>query len=326
MSIGQLRLNFKQTAYSILLGALGIILLSASLLVPTTHALTLDLDARDCDNNAVIKCGAASTQELLQKYNSQADVRAIFNQFGISPSEMGRIGSTAVAGIVNRDNQVIVNGEVVATGAMTAGRQNMSGSTAVSAGGTTFYKRAPSVSFQTQRLKAFVVMTGDSRFSFAIIGSCGNPVVATPKPKPQPKPQPTPAPAKPQPKPPAPQPQPQPKPQPAPPAPAPEQNNNQQQSQSQAQQQAAVAVAENNVTINQEKAEQPAPQVVRVEVPPAAVPQPTTVAAAPAPVQELPKTGMEGTSKTLSLAGLTALGTTVAHLLFIRRRARLQEE
>jgi LPXTG-motif cell wall-anchored protein len=328
MSMSHVRLNFKQTGYSILLGTVGVLLLSASFLIPTTQALTLDLDAHDCDDNAVIKCGADSTQELIQKYNNQADVRAIFDSFGISPAEVARIGSTAVAGIVNRDNQVVVNGEVVATGAMTAGRQNMSGSTAISAGGTTFYKRPPSVSFQTQRLKAFVVMTGDGRFAFAILGSCGNPVIATPKqPKPQtqPKPQPTPpAPTQPKPQPQAPTPQPA-------PAPAPQQNNNQQQNnqqsnqQSQEQQQAAIATAENNVTI--EKSEQPAPQVIRVEVPPTSPPQTTTtVAAAPAPaaVQELPKTGMEGTSKTLSVAGLTALGATVAHLLFVRRKSRLE--
>lgn len=313
MSIGQTRLNFKQTTYTILLGAVGIILLSASLLVPTTQALTLDLNARDNDANAVIRNGAASTEELLQKYNNQPDVRALFEHFGITSETMSRIGSTAVAGIVNENNQILVDGKVVATGAMTAGRQNMSGSTAISAGGTTFYKRPPSVSFQTKRLKAFVVMTKNDRFVFAILGSCGNPVTATPKPPETPK---TPPAAKPT------QPKPEvapPTPQPAPPAPAPAPQ--QQQQQSQEQQQAAFAAAEANVTVNQEKVEQPTPQVIRVEVPPTTAPQAVAAAApAPTPTQELPKTGMDNVSTTLGVAGVATLIGTVAHFLLTRRK------
>lgn len=328
MSINRIRQNFKKTSFSIALGTVGLLLLSASFLMPTTQALTLDLDARDCDANAVIQCGASSTEELLQKYNNRADVRAIFNHFGISPAEMGRIGSTAAAGIVSRDGTVTVGGDVVATGAMTAGRQNMSGSSAINAGGTQFFMRSPATSFQTQRLKAFVVMDGNKQFAFAIIASCGNPVKATPK---KPAPKPTPAPVKP-----VSQPKPQPQPKPAPPAPqpAPEQNQTQSQQQSSSSNSTSnssstsSANANASVTINQEKTEQPpAPQppetvVQRVEVP---VPTPAPaaeqpVAAAAAPVQELPKTGMESVGATLGIAGLATLLGTVAHLIYTRRK------
>lgn len=302
---------------SVVLGAISLLLILSSFMVPSTHALTLDLDARDCDDNAVIRCGAASTEGLQQKFNSDASVRAIFNHFGISAAEMGRIGSTAKAGIVHKDGRVTIGDDVVATGAMTAGRQNMGGSTAVKVGGTTFFKRPPSVSFQTNRLKAFVVMNSNDQFAFAIIASCGNPVTAQPKPRPKPQPKPTPpAPTKP-----TPQPKPQPKPQPAPqPAPQPQQN----QSQNQSQQQSATANANASVTVNQPPAPAPQPPTVvekveKVEVPtPVAVEQPV----AAAPVQELPKTGIDDVGTTLGVAGLATLAGTIVHILYSRRKLR----
>jgi outer membrane biosynthesis protein TonB len=63
-----------------------------------------------------------------------------------------------------------------------------------------FYQRPPSVSFQMDALPAFVSMK-DGRFQFAILASCGNAVMATPrvvasKPRPAaPAVQPTPAPS-----------------------------------------------------------------------------------------------------------------------------------
>lgn len=298
---------------SIVLGATSLLLIFSSFMVPSTHALTLDLDARDCDDNAVIRCGAASTEGLLEKYNNDASVRAIFNHFGISAGEMSRIGTTAKSGIVDKDGRVTVGDNVVATGAITAGRQNMSGSTAVNVGGTTFYKRPPSVSFQTNRLKAFVVMDSNNQFAFAIIASCGNPVTAHPKPKPTP-----PAPTKPT-------PQPKIKPQPQPPAPQPAPQPQQNQSQNQSQQQSSTANANASVTVNQPPA--PAPTVVEKQVvEKVAVPAPAPVAAAQpvaaAPVQELPKTGIDDVGTTLGVAGLATLAGTIVHILYSRRKLR----
>lgn len=340
-TIESIAYRFRKVSYSIILAGVGFLLMTASFLTPAANAVTLDLQARDCDSNAVINCGAASTEELLQKYNEKADVRALFNHFGISRQEMRQMGTTAVAGIVTRDGNVTVDGKVVATDAMTAGRQNMSGSTAVSAGGTQFYMRPPSTSFQTQRLKAFVVMTDANananntggasvpgndntntntgkRFAFAIIASCGNPVKATPK---QPKPTPTTTkPEKPkeaQPK--TLQPEKRPEIQKVP---------AQEQQQTQSQQQTATATANANatanVTVTQPEQQKPQPEtktvVERVEVPvPVTVVQ-QPVQSAPAPVEELPKTGMESVSSTLGIAGLATLLGAVAHLIYTRRK------
>jgi hypothetical protein len=173
-----------------------LVLLAANLLNPTAHALSVS-SGRDCDDNAVLRCGALTTNELQQKYHGTG-VIGIFNRFGIASSDISSSGSTAVAGQVTRSGNVLVNGQIVATNAITAGRQNMSGSTKVMAGGVAFYERPPSVSFASSPLAAFVFMN-NGQFSSAIIASCGNPVRATAVVRtvtpPAPTPQPTPPPA-----------------------------------------------------------------------------------------------------------------------------------
>jgi hypothetical protein len=140
-------------------------------------ALTVN-STRDCDNNAVIRCGALTTDELIRKSNAQASARTIFHNFGITNADINTIGSTAVAGSVTSGGSVFVNGKEVAKNAMTAGRQNIAGSQAVTVNNVTFFKRPPRVSFASSSLSAFVVMK-NGRFDFAIIASCGNPVTAT---------------------------------------------------------------------------------------------------------------------------------------------------
>jgi hypothetical protein len=135
--------------------------------------------SRDCSSNAVIQCGALTSSELSQKYGNQASVRTIYHNFGISSSDVNNVDTSAVSGRVTSGGRVIVNGHTVATGAVTAGRENMSGSQAVTANGVTFYTRPTSISFASNSLPAFVVMK-NGVFDYAIISSCGNPVKATP--------------------------------------------------------------------------------------------------------------------------------------------------
>lgn len=321
------QLEFTKNIHGIAIGIAVLLLVLAGVLAPTTNALSIS-SGRDCDENAVIKCGALTINELKEKYASSQGAAAIFSHFGISSQDISNLtNGTTVEGKVTKGGRVVVDGKTVATGAMTAGRQNMSGSTATTRNGVTFYVRSPDASFQSASLKAFVVLDKDGQFVFAVIASCGNPVKATPvkkeKPPEQPKPTP-PAPTPPQPQPETPQP---PAPQPTPPPAAPQQQQQQQQNSS--------SSATANVTINNEKTEQPTPPapqpqpeippqptvIEKVEVPP---PAPTVEAAptATAPVtQELPKTGMESVSSTLSIVGLTTLAGTIAHMLYTRRKA-----
>jgi uncharacterized repeat protein (TIGR01451 family) len=145
----------------------------------------------DCDSNAVLYCGAYDVNTLVNKYNANPSAQAIYasSPFGISATELKSGGY--VNGSVTRSNQVYVNGRLVATGALTAGRHNMGGSHPLP-GGPGYY-RPPSVSFKQSSLSAFVKLDGNGRFMFAIIKACGNPVVGNPTtppqpPKPAPKP------------------------------------------------------------------------------------------------------------------------------------------
>jgi hypothetical protein len=142
-----------------------------------TDAMTIQ-STRDCDANAVIRCGARSFDELQTRY-SQPDVAEIYSSFGISDQDIANVRDNAVEGQVTRNGDVLVNGEGVATDAMTAGRQNMAGSKAVNSGGVIYYRRPPSVSFLSSSEPAFVAMK-NGQFMYAILASCGNPVIATP--------------------------------------------------------------------------------------------------------------------------------------------------
>lgn len=135
----------------------------------------------DCDNVAIIRCGAFSASGLREKA-SQGDVPRIFNHFGIS---QGDLNGGFVNGIVWRNGTVTVDGKVVATGAMTAGR-NFGGTPIPNTNNVGKY---PTSKFVTEGQTAFVRMV-DGKFDFAVIKACGNPVSATPKQPPAPTPTP----------------------------------------------------------------------------------------------------------------------------------------
>jgi hypothetical protein len=174
-----------------ILGAIvGVVIVSG---LRGEQAAALSITApRDCDSNAVINCGALNTTELKQRYGNKG-VSAIYDYFGIGSKAIDTIDTSAAAGLVYKDGDVTVGGKTVATGAITAGRENITGSTKITSGGVTFYKRPPKVSFRPDSIAAYVVMQ-DGQFKFAILAPCGNPVMATAVAKPTPTPKPTPQP------------------------------------------------------------------------------------------------------------------------------------
>lgn len=155
----------------------------------STQAVSFPNSITNCDNNAVIRCGALSASDVVQAYNSDSYTQKVYQSFNISSSDIQNLPANAVAGTVTKSGNVIVDGKTVATGAMTAGRANMPGSTQITTQGITLFKRTPSVSFQQDSLDAYVVMS-NNQFKFAILPSCGNPISATPVPPPKPQPQP----------------------------------------------------------------------------------------------------------------------------------------
>jgi len=150
------------------------VLLSGALAVnglTTSVSAVVDNDP-DCDNVAIIRCGAFTMDKMREKA-SKGDVPVVFNAMGISQNELD---GKFVSGIVWRNGTVTVDGKVVATGAMTAGR-NFGGTPIPNTNNVGKY---PTSKFVTEGQTAFVKMT-NGKFDFALIKACGNPVSAVPK-------------------------------------------------------------------------------------------------------------------------------------------------
>jgi uncharacterized repeat protein (TIGR01451 family) len=152
-------------------------------------------DQVNCDHNDVICGGANTSADLINKYeqgdgvNSAVSIQHIYSYFGISSPDIQALSASTPSGSVDSNGDVYLNGQLIAASATTAGRDNMTNSCGssknVSDQGTSFYTRAPCVSFSSSPLSAFVVMK-NGVFQYAILKSCGNPVMATPKSTPQP--------------------------------------------------------------------------------------------------------------------------------------------
>lgn len=161
------------------------VILGSVLLLNVFNGQSLAALPRDCDNNSIVNCGSVDINELKQHYNENktGDLATIYNAYGITADMIN--GGGAKMGEVRKDGTVVVEGEVVATDAMSIGRQSMAGSTPKVIGGKTYYNSPPSTSFRSNSIVAFVFFNADGTFKAAIITSCNNPVEAKPKPKPR---------------------------------------------------------------------------------------------------------------------------------------------
>lgn len=151
--------------------------------------------SRDCDQYAVIRCGALNRDELRREYETnntaaangstaeQADIKKIFTAMGISRADLD---ARVEPGVVYRDGTVKVNDKVVATGAKMAAR----GLGGIQIPGTSAQKVSVSAMNEAQTAMVFYK---DGKFAFAVMKPCGNPVSATPKEQPTPTPTPQPS-------------------------------------------------------------------------------------------------------------------------------------
>lgn len=159
--------------------SLGVLLSGAIAVAGLSNPVSAVVDNDpDCDTVAIIRCGAFSVGGLREKA-SRDDVPRVYKAFGIEQNELNGF----VDGIVWRDGRVTVDGKVVATNAMTAGR-NYGGTPIPNTNGAGKYSTSK---FVTEGQTAFVKMVNGT-FDFAVIKSCGNPVSATPQTPPEPEP------------------------------------------------------------------------------------------------------------------------------------------
>lgn len=164
------------------------------IIIVTQFGVKQDVDAltiatgRDCDSYSIINCGVTSSGDLQNKYGNMPYVKHVYSHFNISASDIGSIGQTAVQGTAFRNGDIKVNGKVVATAAITAARLRVTAQDKkVTVDGSTFFTRHLSASWSHDSAPAYVVMK-NGVFQYAILASCGNPLVATPVKPPSPPP------------------------------------------------------------------------------------------------------------------------------------------
>jgi PKD repeat protein len=135
---------------------------------------------RDCEDNSIIYCGGIDAAELAQRYtqNKTGDLTAIYSSYGLSAADMTNAGTRAKMGEVHKDGRVTVGGQTVATDALSIGRHDKPGSTVRTINGKKYYERAPSVSFNSESIVAYVFFDANGDFKAAVLTSCGNPVTA----------------------------------------------------------------------------------------------------------------------------------------------------
>lgn len=144
--------------------------------------------SRECDSNAIIKCGSMTEAELASDYskNSEKDLHKIFSAYGVSSSMIKN--KSGVKGYVTKSGKVVVDGKTVATNAYSLGRTKLHGGTAKTISGKKYYEGPTSQRFSSSKLDAFVFFDKNGKFVAAILLVCGNPVRATPPTPPKPKP------------------------------------------------------------------------------------------------------------------------------------------
>lgn len=138
------------------------------------------LASQNCDNNAIIYCGATSRADLINKiehgdnnpYGRGNDVKNYFDAWGMTSQNINQ----TVEGTVSKNGDVkLADGTLVGTGAYTVGRVNLPGSIALGK----WWQRPTTLSFASDSLPAWIFMENKT-MKWAILKACGNPVVAYP--------------------------------------------------------------------------------------------------------------------------------------------------
>lgn len=157
------------------------VLISGGLVGFSTLSQSQPAQAANCSDNDVIRCGAASVGDFVAKYkaNTSGDLKAIYQNFGLSPDEINRFASTAKLGTAYKDGRVVVDGKVVATGANSLGRTTLGGknNVPVTIGSNTYHYGSNSRNFGSNSIPALVMINPDTHeMEFTALTACANPV------------------------------------------------------------------------------------------------------------------------------------------------------
>jgi hypothetical protein len=146
--------------------------------------------AVDCDNNALIKCGFTSPTDFINKVkandsgNGHSDLQAIYSYYHLTAADYSNFVSHAVAGEVQRNGNIVVNGQIVATGARSVGRlasYHGSDYTTTKIGSTNYYSNIVDKTFAAgvTSLPVYVLFDDSGNVQFTVMKACGNTAVGT---------------------------------------------------------------------------------------------------------------------------------------------------
>lgn len=139
---------------------------------------------QDCSSNSIITCGAQtpkafiSTVEKNNDKDGHHDLKAVYSDFGLVPSDYSKFVTSARMGMAYQNGTVVVDGQTVATNAWSIGRTNFGYTTPYKINGKTYWK-APDTRVLLSNIPVMVLFNSKGQMQFAAMTACGNPVGAT---------------------------------------------------------------------------------------------------------------------------------------------------
>jgi hypothetical protein len=170
--------------------AFAVALVAAASLGFATKQFTSAAIVKDCDDNAIMRCGADDNAKFISNVKTnnkavktQTDLAGLYDHYGLSASDYARFQSTAQAGTVYSDGTVKVNNQTVLTGAISMGRQSFGNPArkATVVNGKTYYSSPLKTSLAkgVSSLPVMVMFDAKGQVEFIAMNACGNPVWGT---------------------------------------------------------------------------------------------------------------------------------------------------
>ena len=145
------------------------------------HRVTAQV-VQDCSNNSIIKCGAQTPTEFINKVeaNNPADLQDIYSAYTLTPDKYSSFEQTAKMGTAYKNGTIVVDGQTVATDSWSIGREKKPYSTDDVINGHTYYKSYSKDVFAVDSIPAMVYFNDQGNIQFAVLTACGNPMGGTP--------------------------------------------------------------------------------------------------------------------------------------------------
>lgn len=136
-----------------------------------------------CDPNNIMYCGASNKGSFINQVRNgdgrNGDLKAVYAEFGLkNEQDYNDFATHAKQGVMNRQGEIYVNGQLVATDGLSMGRYNFGGNHAKNIAGKTYYYDTPSKRWAsgTNTMDVMVWFDENGTVIAAIMNACGNPV------------------------------------------------------------------------------------------------------------------------------------------------------